>query len=223
MSDVEVSEVVEESAASTIEISPARAREALLEAAQELQRRLGRTPNAKERVWFCLEAFEDDLFVRGESSPLLAEVWGLHPNTVERSAATAAQMLEDPGNVDRARTEVTTRALRRSDEVYQRAQLAQDREAAGLYAASNQSLDLYGKATGAISNTTQVGIVIVGKDGSPQLRPEVRQLVDASQDQFLAAQRAAVAELAESFPGLEEAFDEAFERQARALSTTGGG
>jgi len=150
-------------------------------------------------------------------------VWGLHPNTVERSAATAAQMLEDPGNVDRARTEVTTRALRRSDEVYQRAQLAQDREAAGLYAASNQSLDLYGKATGAISNTTQVGIVIVGKDGSPQLRPEVRQLVDASQDQFLAAQRAAVAELAESFPGLEEAFDEAFERQARALSTTGGG
>jgi len=102
----------------TIEVSPAHAREALLEAAQDLQQRMGRSPNDKERTWFCLEAFEDDLFVRGESSVVLAEVWGLHTNTVDHSAATAAHMWED---VDRTRTGGTTRALRRSDSFFQRA------------------------------------------------------------------------------------------------------
>jgi hypothetical protein len=123
----------------------------LEERARDLAAKLGRAPGAKERVWFVLEAFEDDLWVTGESAPVLASVWGLHPGTVERSAATAALMLEDPANVDRARVEVTTRALQRSDVVFSRAETAEAREAGALYAAANQALETYGKATGAIA------------------------------------------------------------------------
>jgi len=182
---------VPETTAETTEISHARAREAsAVQRARDLMRELGRVPNAKERIWLVLDLFEDDLWTRGETAPLLAEVWGLHPNTVERSAATAALMLEDPANVERARGEVTTRALRRSDDIYERARLAADREAAALYAASNGALDTYGKATGAIA-PQQTNVLVDLKTGG--YRPEVAREVDAAVSAVLEmAERVAV-------------------------------
>lgn len=181
---------VGEAEATGAEISHARAQDIATRAAQ-LQLELGRVPNARERIWFCLDAFEDDVWVRGKSAGVAASVWKLHPNTVERSASLAALMLEEPGEVERARVAVTTRALRRSDEIYERAAGASPKVAGSLYQAANGALDTFGKATGAIAAGPSLSVLVDQRTGAP--RPEVQRQIDMAHSEALDVARRAVA------------------------------
>lgn len=151
----------------------------------------GEAPTRTRRLWFFVDAHEADLLVRGESYAVVADVWGLHPKTVSADISAAIALMKDPANLERARVEVTSRALRRSDEVYQRATTAADREAGALYQASNAALETYGKATGAVASGPLVNVLV---DAKGQLRPEVAAAVVASDDAIMAAaERAHVA------------------------------
>jgi hypothetical protein len=164
--------------------SPARAREAadekraeLTRRAEDLLRELGGAPGPRQRFWFILEARRDDLYVRGESSALLAGIWLLSTNTVEQTACDVHNALTDPTNLERAREDIVWTARRRSDELYERSKGAADRDAAPLAQAAGAALDQYGKASGAIQQGPQVNVWV---DARGQVRPEFRTIFVAA-------------------------------------------
>lgn len=172
-------------------VSPARAREELTERARLLYADLGRSPSPRERFWFIADARKDGLYVRGESSPLLAGLWGIGTNTVERSACEVETAMADPAALDQARQYVAEETRRRSDEIYERARTASDQYAGALYTASNGAMETHGKVTGAIAPAGAINILV---NAQGQLKPEVRAVFEASDEDVMGAcERAVVA------------------------------
>jgi hypothetical protein len=203
--------------------SPARAREdadekraELTRRAEDLLRELGGAPGPRQRFWFILEARRDDLYVRGESSALLAGIWLLSTNTVEQTACDVQNALTDPTNLERAREDIVWTARRRSDELYERSKGAADRDAAPLAQAAGAALDQYGKASGAIQQGPAVSIAIDSRTGA--LRPEVARVVEQTDTAMLEMYRAAALEAGAD----ADRFDAALARQAHAMVVEGG-
>lgn len=141
-------------------VSHTRAREALLTRAHDLQRRLGRAPTPLERYWFIHDARRDDLYVRGQSSADLAEVWGYETCTIERDASEVEKALKDPKRLEETANYIATATRRRAEELYERSKLADDRNAAPLASAAGAELERLGKVSGAITsgNTTNLNV-----------------------------------------------------------------
>lgn len=133
---------------------------------EELYEQHDGPPPKRARVRFIIDMMTDGRWETGKSAPALAEVWGLHINTVEKDSAEASRHLEDPANLEQARATVATRSLEWADEAAGR----------GKYDSAGRLLEVHAKVAGAIQSGPTLNVAIDARTG--QLRPEVQREVD---------------------------------------------
>jgi hypothetical protein len=170
-----VEEAVDEAARE--EAATAAAVRELATRAREYFDTLGRAPNPRERFWFVFDAWKDGLIQRGLTSPVMAEAWDMALSTVERSVCDVKNAMLDPSGVERNREEILWLSRRRSEELYERAMGATDRDAAALAAAAGREVDRWAAASGAVQPASfklDLGNVVAALKSDDKIANETR-------------------------------------------------